>query len=157
MIYQKNMKKSLINYDYSNGDLNVGCLNPKRLLFIKYSLLQTRPVQVQTHSLLPAIIHDMVRKQPPSLNPIDLLWPSLLLSTTLPGSMTNNTFSLPLDCWLLEARASISCLHVYLFAEVIADHTCLLDQTGQRHPCFSITANDTDLFLLGFAGLWLAC
>ena len=96
------------------------------------------------------------KKQPPSLNPIDLLWPSLLLSTTLPGSMTYNTLSLPLDCWLLEGRASVSCLHVsYLFAEVIADHTCLLDQTGQRHPCFSITADDADLFLLGF--LWLAC
>ena len=96
------------------------------------------------------------KKQPPSLNPTDLLWPSLLLSATLPGSVTYNTLSLPLDCWLLEGRASVSCLHVsYLFAEVIADHTCLLDQTGQRHPCFSITADDADLFLLGF--LWLAC
>ena len=57
------------------------------------------------------------KKQPPSLNPTDLLWPSLLLSATLPGSVTYNTLSLPLDCWLLEGRASVSCLHVsYLFA-----------------------------------------
>ena len=131
--------KSLISYNYTNRDLSLA-VQILRDYYLSLNILCCR-YALYTSTLAPSC----PRHYPWHGLGIYLL-PWILLiysgphyfSTTLSTSVAYDTLSPPLDRGLLEGRASASHLSLYcLFAKDSADHTRLLDQTGEKtHALF---------------------